>query len=225
MNIKAVIFDIDGTFYPNWHMRLMTMPVVLRNLRLFSAFANVRKELRGIPEMRVDNFYEVQAELTAKKLGLPVDDVLKKIESDIYMEWTASLKRVKPYNHVRDVIEELHKRGYKIACLSDFPILDKLTYFNLHDLFEDSAFSCEDCGHLKPHPDAYNYVTEKVGVKPEEILYVGNSYAYDIVGAKNAGMYAAHISRKEIKGDIQADFTFKNYKDFISMFDNLIKGD
>lgn len=225
MNIKAVVFDIDGTFYPNWKMNIMTLPVVLRNIRLFSAFANVRKELRANPEMSVDDFYTIQAELTAKKLGLPVKDVLKKIESDIYIEWTASLKRVKPYNHVRDVIQEIHDRGYKTACLSDFPILDKLKYFNLHDLFEDRAYTCEACGYLKPHPKAYKYVTDNVGVEPNEILYVGNSYEYDIIGAKNVGMYAAHISKKEVKGSIKADFTFKDYKDFISKFDDLIKGE
>ncbi|MGL1894541.1 MAG: HAD family hydrolase [Spirochaetaceae bacterium] len=225
MNIKAVIFDIDGTFYPNWRMNLMTLPVVLKNLRLFSAFAKTRKELRHHPELMTDNFYEVQAELTAKRLGKPTDEILRKIESDIYIEWTESLKKVKPYDNVRDVIEVIHSRGYKTACLSDFPILEKLTYFNLHDLFENRAYTCEDCGHLKPHPNAYKYVVEKVGVKPEEILYVGNSYAYDIVGAKKAGMYAAHISKKEIVGDITADFTFKKYSDFLEKFDNLIKGE
>ncbi|QEN03616.1 HAD family hydrolase [Thiospirochaeta perfilievii] len=224
MNIKAVIFDIDGTFYPNWRMNLMTFPVVLRNIRLFSAFATVRKELRLMPDKHVDNFYEIQADLTAKKLGLPVDQVMKKIESDIYTEWTASLKRVKPFDNVRNVIVELQNRGFKTACLSDFPILDKLKYFGLDDLFENSAYTCEACGHLKPHPDAYSYVMEKVGVKPEEILYVGNSYQYDILGSKKAGMYAAHISKKEIDGDVKADFTFKNYYEFISKFDNLIKG-
>lgn len=224
MNIKAVIFDIDGTFYPNWRMNIMTLPVVLRNIRLFSAFANVRKELRANPDMKVDDFYHVQAELTAKKLGQPVKDIRKKIERDIYIEWTASLKKVKPFDNVREVIQELHNRGLKIACLSDFPILDKLKYFNLHDLFEGSAYSCEDCGHLKPHPDAYKYVMGHVGVEPKEILYVGNSYPYDIVGAKEAGMYAAHISKKEIQGLITADFTFNNYKDFISKFDSFVEG-
>ncbi len=224
MNIKAVIFDIDGTFYPNWRMHLMTFPVVLRNVRLFKAFANTRKEMRHNPELMVDDFYEIQAELTGKKLGIPTKDVLKKIERDIYIEWTDSLKKVKPYNHVREVVEELHKRVIKTACLSDSAILNKLSYFKLDDLFTDSAYSCEDCGYLKPHPNAYSYVTGKVGVKPEEILYVGNSYAYDVVGSKEAGMFSAHISSKKIKGSVEADFTFKTYKDFISRFDSLIKG-
>lgn len=225
MYIKAVIFDIDGTFYPNWRMNIKTLPVVLRNPRLFKAFADARKEMRKNPDLKIDNFYEVQADLTAKKLGMKKADILKKIERDIYIEWTSSLNGVKPYKHVREVIIELHNRGIKTACLSDFPILNKLTYFNLDDLFKDTAFSCEDCGYLKPHPNAYKYILEKVNINPKEVLYVGNSYPYDVVGAKNAGMHAAHISKKVIKGDIQADFTFKNYKEFMKKFDNLIKGD
>ncbi|OQY40848.1 MAG: hypothetical protein B6229_00795 [Spirochaetaceae bacterium 4572_7] len=221
MNIKAVIFDIDGTFYPNWRMNIVTMPVVLRNFRLFSAFAKARKEMRHNPELFADNFHEIQAELTAKILGVPVTGVLDKIEKDIYIEWTASLKNVKPFDFIREVVIELQEMGLKTACLSDFPVLNKLSYFNLDDLFKDSAYTCEDCGYLKPHPNAYKYVTEKVGLNPEEILYVGNSYDYDIVGSKGVGMYAAHISKKEIKGDVSADFTFKSYKDFILKFNKL----
>ncbi|MBN2618488.1 MAG: HAD family hydrolase [Spirochaetales bacterium] len=224
MSIKAVIFDIDGTFYPNWRMNIKTLPVVLKNLRLFTVFNSVRKELRKKPDMEVKDFYKIQAEMAAEKLGKPVKDVQKKIERDIYIEWTQSLKKVKPYNHVREVIEELHTRGYKTACLSDFPILDKLRYFNLHDLFENSAYTCEECGHLKPHPDAYKFVKDKVLVEPHEILYVGNSYPYDIVGAKKAGMYAAHISKKKINGEFVADFTFSDYKDFIDKFNKFIEG-
>lgn len=225
MNIKAVIFDIDGTFYPNWRMNLMTFPVVVRNIRLFKAFADARKEMRHNPDMLIDNFYEIQADLTSKKLGIPKEDVLKKIERDIYIEFTESLRKVKPYRHVREVIIELQEMGLKTACLSDFPIMNKLSFFDLDDLFQNTAYSCEDCGYLKPHPNAYQYVTDKVGVNPEEILYVGNSYAYDVVGAKNAGMYAAHISNKTIRGAIKADFTFKNYKEFLPKFNRLIKGE
>jgi phosphoglycolate phosphatase-like HAD superfamily hydrolase len=34
-----------------------------------------------------------------------------------------------------------------------------------------------------------------MGLPPEKILYVGNSFAYDVLGARKAGMKAAWITR------------------------------
>ena len=58
----------------------------------------------------------------------------------------------------------------------------------------------------------------ELGLKPDEILYVGNSAKYDIIGAKKAGMKTAyfeplwrrifHLHLKE------ADISFKSYRHF-----------
>jgi len=53
-------------------------------------------------------------------------------------------------------------------------------------------------------------MSDRLGVPAEEILYVGNSEAYDIAGAKAAGMNAALISMKK-KPDSRADFVFRTF--------------
>jgi putative hydrolase of the HAD superfamily len=35
--------------------------------------------------------------------------------------------------------------------------------------------------------------------QPQECLYVGDSYANDVIGAKNAGMRACWLNRAEVK--------------------------
>ena len=57
---------------------------------------------------------------------------------------------------------------------------------------------------------------EKLGVKPEEILYVGNSIKYDVMGARNYGMKTAYLLKGfrkifNIKCSL-ADISFKNYR-------------
>jgi FMN phosphatase YigB (HAD superfamily) len=42
-------------------------------------------------------------------------------------------------------------------------------------------------------------------------LYVGNNYAYDINGAKNQGLMAAHITR-HAPPDSKADFSFFDFR-------------
>jgi putative hydrolase of the HAD superfamily len=49
-------------------------------------------------------------------------------------------------------------------------------------------------------------------VPPEEILYVGNSYKYDIDGAKAQGLAAAHLT-KSAPWNSAADFSFSDYRE------------
>ena len=51
-------------------------------------------------------------------------------------------------------------------------------------------------------------------MEPEEILYVGDHYEYDVLGAHAVGMRVAHLTRKE-RPDSVADFQFGGYKELI----------
>ena len=45
-------------------------------------------------------------------------------------------------------------------------------------------------GHEKPHPAIFEVALRELSVAPEEILYVGDMYSVDYVGAARAGMQA-----------------------------------
>ncbi|MGD0182262.1 MAG: HAD family hydrolase [Terriglobales bacterium] len=45
-------------------------------------------------------------------------------------------------------------------------------------------------GHEKPHPAIFEVALRELSVAPEEILYVGDMYSVDYVGATRAGMQA-----------------------------------
>lgn len=49
----------------------------------------------------------------------------------------------------------------------------------------------EEVGVAKPHAELFAYATRLAGVEPAAILYVGDSFGSDVVGAKNAGWQAA----------------------------------
>ncbi len=58
-----------------------------------------------------------------------------------------------------------------------------------------AAFSAivisEEEGVLKPHPQLFRIATQRAGVDPGEILYVGDSLHSDVVGGLNAGWQIA----------------------------------
>ncbi len=98
--------------------------------------------------------------------------------------------------------------------MSDFPILGRVkNLLGIQDSFWDILYSSEDTGYLKPHKAPFLKVIEDLNLRSNNILYVGNSYEYDILGARNVSMKAAFFSKKNINYKGMIDFIFHDYKD------------
>ncbi len=210
MKIKAVAFDIDGTLYPYYKMYIYSIPIFIKYPRFIYNFSKVRKSIRKIDEIK--NFREMQAQLLAKRLKASQNRVYKKMESIIYDEWEKIFKWIKPYTGVLRTLKYLKEQNLKLAALSDFPVDHKLKYLGLDGLW-DCAFSSEEIAYLKPHPKSFEKLCEKLNLEPGEILYVGDTYLYDIIGAYNAGLKTAFLTNN-IRKCKYADFQFSNYKVF-----------
>ena len=61
----------------------------------------------------------------------------------------------------------------------------------------DRAISAEQAGHYKPHPGVYQHAIKELGVPGEQVLHVA-AHAWDIRGARAAGMAGAYINRYQI---------------------------
>ncbi|MEM5948823.1 HAD family hydrolase [Spirochaetia bacterium 38H-sp] len=207
MDIKAVAFDLDGTLYPNYRMYLLSVGFAFRHPYLVYCFNEVRKEIRKVRP--VDDFKTLQRDLLAKRMGVPPERADELIEKKIYQAWEQSLKRLRTYPFLKDVLVALREDGYKLAVMSDFPVLAKLGFLGLDDLW-DTAFCTEDTGYLKPNPEPFMELAKRLDCEPSSILYVGNSYSYDIIGAHNAGLRSAHLTKRPPSGSV-ADFSFSSY--------------
>ena len=52
-----------------------------------------------------------------------------------------------------------------------------------------------EAGHFKPHPATYRLACARMGVAPEEALFVAN-HAFDCIGAKACGLRTAFVDRR-----------------------------
>jgi putative hydrolase of the HAD superfamily len=57
------------------------------------------------------------------------------------------------------------------------------------------VFTVDDLGTAKPHADAFHTVCARWGLAPGEVLSVGDDHALDVLGARAAGLRAAHLDR------------------------------
>ncbi len=219
MKISAVGFDIDGTLYPNHRMFIHTFPSFIRHPILVWHFSRIRKQIRN--EEYHGYFHAKQIELLADSMKISRTKAARILKENLYDEWDNYFSRLKSYPYVKDFIQNLRKRGIKTAAMSDFPIGRKLEYLGLDDLW-DAAFSSEETGYLKPSPVPFTRMAELLKIENNQILYVGNNYKYDIIGAAEAGMKTAFLGRE--KAGFLADFYFESYIDLENQLFSAMQG-
>ncbi|ACH93454.1 HAD family hydrolase [Borrelia duttonii] len=218
--IKAVVFDLDGTLYPERSINLIMFPEFLKNIRFFLAFKKVRKEIRilqrgkSVPSSR-DELVSRQVNMLANRLGFN-ENKCEFLLNKIYYgtSFSDKFRKIKPYSGVHDLIYSLKSNGIKLGVMSDFPIATRVSnLLNIDDSFWDILYSSEDTGYLKPNKVAFLRILDELGLDNKHVLYVGNSYEYDILGANSLCMQTAYLSKKKLLKDMKCDFIFSDYKD------------
>lgn len=129
-----------------------------------------------------------------KELGTGASERVKRdfLEASLYL---------KPFNDVRPGLERLRKAGTKVIALSTGLKDDLLAMFaraKLQDCF-DAVITNKEAGIYKPHPRAYLYAAERLGVAPSEMRMVA-AHPWDLIGARNAGLSPAWLRRAELAG-------------------------
>lgn len=106
-------------------------------------------------------------------------------------------------HHSREVLEQLHQT-YPMVLVSNFygNIHEVLVEFGLDHLFQDVVESAV-VGIRKPDHRIFALGVEKLGLKPEEVMVVGDSFYKDIEPAIKAGCKAAWF-----KGEGWTDATY-----------------
>lgn len=231
--LKAVGFDIDGTLYPEAKLYMRTIGAAVKRPLLSMAYYHARKDLRRFAYDAP--FHEEQARLVLKRLGKPagskhIERMKQQLNSSFYKSWNNKFRRISPFPGTANALAELEKRGFKLGVLSDFPIGRKLREMKL-DTFFPVRICAEDTGYLKPSTVPFEALAEALEVSPGEMLYVGNSFSKDIIGAKRAGMHTAYFhkdaprfpSRVQSADAGKPDFSFSHYDDISAFIDELFQ--
>ena len=101
------------------------------------------------------------------------------------------------FEDVLPALEALAGRGLKLGIISNWderlrPLLGRL---DLANRFTTVVVSCE-VGVTKPDRELFQRAARNLAVRPDEMLHVGDSQAFDVVGAENAGARGLQVVRK-----------------------------
>jgi len=106
------------------------------------------------------------------------------------------LRSLPPHPDVRDGLQALKNKGYKLVSITNSSNQGVYTQFKNADLLSyfDERLSVEDINLYKPDTRTYEWAIEKMGIAAEDAMLVA-AHGWDIAGAKQAGWQAAFIAR------------------------------
>lgn len=193
--IKAIIFDFDGTISNrkenaygvfNEYLRQffkdfneIEYEAVLQDLMIYDCNGTISVKLRLIPFINKYGKY------------LPEDFEEKFIP--FYYDHMYRFSVLK--DETRSVLEKL-KGKYKLAILSNGDSTsqhNKITQVNIEDFFDEVVVT-GDIGVHKPNKEAFEYVLNKLNVKNDECLMIGDVFSSDILGAINTNITPVWIT-------------------------------
>lgn len=108
---------------------------------------------------------------------------------------TLSRQKLKAYHGVKEILQELKKRGKGVYLLSnaqrDFTRPD-IELLGLADCFDGVLLSSEE-GCRKPSPVFFHRLLDRYGLRADSCLMMGNDIYADIDGAASVGMDTLYI--------------------------------
>jgi putative hydrolase of the HAD superfamily len=115
------------------------------------------------------------------------------------VDYGLATRKAKWFPNVRRMLLTLRSEGYKLGLISNthwrfLPNLRK----QFEGFFDVITLSYEH-GYVKPRPSIFLTTLEKLGVNPNQSLHVGDDLIADIQGARNIGMKAVFVNKKEAK--------------------------
>jgi putative hydrolase of the HAD superfamily len=91
-------------------------------------------------------------------------------------------------------LRRLRAAGLRLGVVSnsDGRVDQALAAAGLREYF-DVVVDSDLAGVEKPDPRIFSFAIEALGLRPDEVLYIGDIYEVDVVGAEAAGLHAALV--------------------------------
>lgn len=104
------------------------------------------------------------------------------------------LASVRPARGVLSLLHFWKRRGVRLGLLSNLasPYREPCVSAGIAELLDTALYSCDE-GIAKPDPVLYERLCERLGLPPARVLFVGDSLANDVEGARRAGLRTAGL--------------------------------
>jgi 2-haloacid dehalogenase len=192
-NIKAIIFDAYGT--------LFDVNSAAKNCKdkignKWEGFANYWRTtqleytwLRSLMNRHKDFWQITEDSLDKSMKAFKIDPSMKNELLDLY-------KILSTFPEVKKVLQNLKKKNYKLAILSNGTpsLLNELVKSNNLDNVFDDIFSIEEVKIYKPDSKVYDLPIKKYQIQKKEVAFL-SANTWDVSGGGNYGYSSIWVNR------------------------------
>ena len=187
MNVKAVIFDLDGT--------------LLNTIEDLADSGNMALKAIGLPPFPTSDYYR----FVGKGLDMAITRMLKKagVSEDKHRTLKEAFQhqydkrkrnKTKPYAGIDRTLHELTENNITLGVLSNknhSDTVDVIDHF-FHDTPFALVYGKKEEYPIKPDPTSLRAMLENLNLKKDSVVYVGDT-ATDMLTAKRAGVFAVGV--------------------------------
>ena len=194
-NIKAIIFDAYGTLFDVNSAAEKCRSKIGDKWESFSNYwRKTQLEYTWLRSLmgRHKDFWQITEDSLDKSMqAFNINKAMKNELLDLY-------KILSPYPEVKETLEKLKEKRYKLAILSNGTpaLLNELVKSNgLQNLFDD-IFSIEEVKIYKPSSKVYDMPVKKYSIKNEEVAFL-SANTWDVSGGGNYGFTSIWVNRNK----------------------------
>lgn len=185
---KLCVFDLDGT-----------LTDTLDNLAAVTNEALNSVGLQGCPQEEYKFFAGDGAGMLIKR-ALQYQNAEMSLYTQCLSTYLALFKNkcsylVKPYADIPELLNELKARGMLLCVYSNKPhdMAIKVVTEIFGERTFDNIIGQRDNHPVKPNPEGVTESMEKLGIKQDEVIYIGDTNT-DIATGKNAGVFTVGVT-------------------------------
>ena len=207
MNVKSVVFDAYGTLFDVNSAAEKCKDKIGDKWEGFANFWRTTQLeytwLRSLMKRHKDFWNVTEDSLDKSMKVFNIDIAMKNELLNLY-------KTLSPYPEVKEVLNKLKIKNYKLSILSNGTpaLLNELVKSNdLENIFDD-LFSIEEVGIYKPDSKVYDMPIKKYQIKSEEVAFL-SANTWDVSGGGNYGYNSIWVNRNKAIFD-NLDYKPKN---------------
>ena len=192
-NVKAIIFDAYGTLFD---VNSAAEKCKGKIGDKWEGFANYWRTtqleytwLRSLMNRHKDFWQVTEDSLDKSMKAFKIDISIRSELLDLY-------KILSTFPEVKEVLNNLKKKNYKLAILSNGTpsLLDELVKSNNLDSIFDDIFSIEEVGIYKPSSKVYGIPIKKFKIQKDEVVFL-SANTWDVSGGGNYGYNSVWVNR------------------------------
>jgi putative hydrolase of the HAD superfamily len=223
--IKAVIFDLDNTLLDFISMKESAVSSAVHAMIEAGLDLDEKSSYERIITLYQETGWENQQifDIFLKEKTGEVDN--KYLAAAIVSYRRAREATLRLYPDVQRTLNVLAKMGLKLAVVSDAPSREawmRIYYLNLHHVF-DLVLTFDDVGERKPSPKGFEMALEKLGIKTDEALMIGDWPERDVAGASKLGIKTIYAKYGDTFGTVEsgADWDVENIYEVVGIIKSL----